>query len=96
MKACKLCEILEHQQKLSGCGGGSNDGTIQSNYHCNHGTTTSNDLNQTATNKSSALSTSFGMLPSYLKDMFLAAHLLRGNKTDFIFFFIFFILYLSC
>lgn len=89
MKACKLCEILEHQQKLSGCGGGSNDGTIQSNYHCNHGTTAGNDLNQTTSNKSSALSTSFGMLPPYLKDMFLAAHLLRGNKADFILFCLF-------
>lgn len=118
MKACKLCEILEHQQKLSGGfvnGNDDGDSSTKSHNHninnnnnnnnsitnnnkldgayCNHGnraissgggTSTEDnddDANQTlpAINDKYNSAASFGMLPAYLKDMFLAAHLLRGN-----------------
>lgn len=118
MKACKLCEILEHQQKLSGGfvnGNDDGDSSTKSHNHninnnnnnnsitnnnkldgayCNHGnhaistgggTSTEDnddDANQTLPaiiNDKYNSAASFGMLPAYLKDMFLAAHLLRGN-----------------
>lgn len=85
MKACKLCEILDHQQKLSGeFGLGNNTETSMQNSFCSHHKLNTDDHhgNQTSPNKSSTLSSSFGMLPPYLKDMFVAAHLIRGKTKQ--------------
>lgn len=72
MKGCELCEIPDHQQKLNG----RLDHLDEENNN-----TTITTSSTAATNSSNRGICNHGRsnYGSYLRDMFLAAHLLRGE-----------------
>lgn len=109
MKACKLCDLLDHQQQKltdSAFDGLTTAATtvaasptaataaaptedskrVQTKPLCKHksqladGSGEDSDAKQESSTKNAALSlpSSFSMLSPYLKDMFFAAHLIRG------------------
>lgn len=114
MKACKLCDLLEHQQQkltdktFDGLStatvvtttaatqpSANNSATIENRLSaknfCKHklsnsnggagddSSTTTSELSTKNSPSSLSLPSSFSMLSPYLKDMFLAAHLIRGK-----------------
>jgi hypothetical protein len=79
MKACKLCEISDHHQqqqqqqqqqqhKEASLNSNGSDGDAKKPQLCRH-------------SSADALTNTFNLLPSQLRDMFLAAQILRGERS---------------
>lgn len=105
MKACKLCEIFDHQQqqqqaqqKSDKSGGNDKNITNPPGYTCNHNNLSRHNIEAQLSQFNQLLT------PNHLRDVFLAAQILRGEIyitynsflfSSFFFYYLFFSFFLS-